>query len=140
MNVNVGYKFKGGKAAPEIRFGQILHLPMRSTFFAGNSEEMTIDGISHLNMTSRGYFGQGITPAFVGELINSIYIGTAMPVRLIKVTTINVGLQFQKKIIMADNPLDYFENVHNERYGNITTEELFKGTHTSIDLVISLKL
>lgn len=138
LNLNIGYRFNAVKKnTPEVRLGHILHVPLSHKRYSSyTSKETSVSGGDYQNFTSSGAYGK-ISNSFVTEQITYIYIGIQTKPIIKQIKNCTIGLQFQRKFLFANNPMNYIEvDYFTLKQG----QEVFNGSHTSISLVLGLKL
>lgn len=138
-NINVGYTFKGEKFKPELRIGQILHLPLKGEQFQYTSVEDAYFGLWDINYISEGSFGKA-SSAFMGELLNYIYVGGKFTSKYIGEKPIDIGLQLQKRLFLNKSGFSYYDITYFDNRGFVKGHQSFFGTHTSVSLVLGIAL
>ncbi|MCB9044776.1 MAG: hypothetical protein H6550_01430 [Chitinophagales bacterium] len=137
LNINIGYRFTKKKYMPEFRIGQILHLPLHSKPLDYYSTETPINGLFDFNYEINGSFGKNDN-AFVGELINYLYLGMQVPGKGHK--SYRLGLQVQRKFFNNIDGFSSYRIIYYDKFGFERGREYFKGTHTSIGIVLGITI
>lgn len=137
-NISIGYRYKTkSNYSPEIRIGQYLFIPLNSKQFEYTSTEMGVLNSTDVNFIARGFLGNQNSSA-VSELVNYINIGVSTPGFWKGLSKCTIGLQFQKKIFMQNNPLNVIDITYFDYYTFVRGREKFNGNHTSIGIVLGI--
>lgn len=138
ISLNIGYRLQMFKRFnPEIRVGQILHMPLNNERF---------DGYGYGNNSVLGYsevyyrygFWGSTERVPIGELLNSVYLGTEVFRAKKANKSIRLGIQWQKKLIMAKSTTNYLNVTYSNANGAVVSREEFNGHHNSLSLILGI--
>ena len=138
LNLNLGYRRVISKMISiEARIGQIIHLPLTSVRFDDWLYEKSRLGWSMNNVNSYGYYGK-YAEGFGFEPINYIYLGSSIKSRIKRIKSYNIGVQYQRQYIFANNPFNSHRITYYDGAGFTRAVDEFKGKHATLSLVLGL--
>lgn len=136
LNLNIGYRATIKNVMPEIRVGQVLHMPLANKYLNNSFIERTVFGYYNYTTSISGSYGN-VSDEFVAELLNYVYLGCSIKSSNEVVNRFRVGLQFQKQLIFKDNPLNHYRITYMDAIGSERSIEQFDGSHKSVTLVVN---
>lgn len=102
LNIGVGYRFNNLKKwQPELRLGQVLHIPLAQQSQDHWSLATNGLGYEHMNFIRTGYFGKNEANSLAVQSLNTLYIGTCIP-REARKGQLSLGLQLQRQLYLRN--------------------------------------
>ncbi|RYD58406.1 MAG: hypothetical protein EOP56_05695 [Sphingobacteriales bacterium] len=140
IQAGVGYRVKQIKRIqPEVRIGQVLHLPIKQTKVDAYSIARPVNGHRGNNFVLTGWYGNAPLGSSSVEFITMAYIGAGIASKMKNVSKVNLGLQLQRELFgKHDN--NYLSGTYNDGANVMRSADVFNGTHTSASLVVGLVL
>jgi hypothetical protein len=137
VNIELGWRFKVTKKFwPELRVGQTLHMPMRSTEVYRNINEYPFNYHGYYETVARGGFGNSARHLPIGELLNSITLAADVWHSNKTIKSVKLGVQYRLQYIMASGANRVDVTYYNTGYP--VAQDKFDGKHRTLSLLIGV--